>query len=151
MGYLDFMRKTLVLLSICLALIISSKVFAIDQNAFLTTQNNIYDKTFVDYDWLPYVDKMSQKLKSNWFPPKYGNNVEIIFKITKDGKYKDLRISKPSKYKEDNQAAIDAVMFTAPFDPVPIFVNELIVKYSFPGESKTAINNKEAIEVVVID
>lgn len=74
---------------------------------------------------------MDEKLRSNWFPSKNSGEVEVIFKITKNGTYKNLRISKPSLNKADNQAAIEAVMYASPFKSFPDKANELMVKYQF--------------------
>lgn len=129
------MNKKLFLLGAALLLVICSEVF-IGNNVLLSKEINNIDQLISQYNLTPYVNKIEKNLKSNWFPSKYGENVEVSFKVLKDGKYKDLRIVKPSKYRMDNQAALDAVMFTFPFDPIPTNEKEITINYTFSGVSK---------------
>lgn len=118
--------------------LICTQVFAMEQTTSLNefTSQNLQK----NFNWNNYIKKMDQKLFSHWFPSKNNNKVEVIFNITKNGTYKNLRISKPSSNKKDNQAALEAVMYSSPFKPFPNQAKELMVKYTFSNQN-TSNNN----------
>jgi len=145
------MKKILALVCFSFIIVISSQVLASDHSVFKPKKNLISNSNFSNYNWIPYINKVDKDLKSNWFAPKYGNNVEIVFKITKQGTYKNLRITNPSKSIEDNQAAIDAVMYSSPFKPIPGSAKELMIKYNFPSRNVSTTIKHEPIQVVVLN
>lgn len=72
-------------------------------------------------DFGPYMRELQRRIKRNWDPPK-GNEskrVVLIFKVSKDGRLKSLRVYKSSGVVEADKAAINAVELTAPFSPLP--------------------------------
>lgn len=144
------MKKYFALLITGLALMISTQVIATDQPSNPANTQTILNQNLSNYNWMPYVNKVDKELKSNWFAPKYGEEVEVMFKISKDGTYKNLRITSPSTNKNDNQAALDAVMFASPFKPIPGVAKELVIKYNFPARNSTTSHHQEPIQVVVL-
>ncbi|MEW5820613.1 MAG: TonB C-terminal domain-containing protein [Cyanobacteriota bacterium] len=141
------MKKKLVLLILGFVLIVCSQVFANDQKYF-TKRLNVTNTSSQNVD--KYINKVSNELKSNWFAPKHSNSVEIVFKIRKNGTYKNLRITDPSNVKKDNQAALDAVMFSSPFDKLPEKINELTVIYKHSGNNQLA-NTSNNIKVLALN
>ena len=72
-------------------------------------------------DFGPYMRELQKRIKMNWDPPK-GNEskrVVLLFKIAKDGRLLQCRVSKSSGLPSADQAALKAVELTAPFRPLP--------------------------------
>lgn len=72
-------------------------------------------------DFGPYMRELQRRIKMNWDPPK-GNEskrVVLLFKIAKDGRLLQCRVSKSSGLPSADQAALKAVELTAPFRPLP--------------------------------
>jgi TonB family protein len=146
------MKKRLLVLLLCMLFVFTARVIANDDLAYLTHSKSFNtNESMLNSNWGTYIDTLKGEIKGSWFPPKYRNEVQVLFKINSKGQYQDLRIINPSSSKEDNQAAIDAIMFASPFKPLPRHINELMVKYTFPGESRQASKNKSSIQVITIN
>lgn len=139
-------KKNFLLLTFLIALSLLPVSLANNQQIYFTNSGTKIEEKVLNYNWNNYINELDQKLKSNWFHSKKSQDVEISFKITKDGKYKDIKILKPSINTNDNLAAIDAVLYTAPFKPIPLNINNIEIKYTF-----NINNNNSLIKVIVVN
>lgn len=137
-------KKRFLLLAILFVLNTSTNSLATNQHIYFTNSDTKIEEKILNYNWDIYINELDQKLKSNWFHSKDCQDVEISFKITKDGRYKDIKVLKPSINTNDNLAAIDAVLYTAPFKPIPLDINNIEVKYTFNTKK-----NNSLIKVIV--
>ncbi len=90
-----------------------------------------------EVDFGPYVAKLQRKVRQNWHPPGPRNfKTTVSFKIHQDGQLSDVVLSEASSNKGYNQACLNAVRVSAPFDPLPkAFSREFIdVKFTFDFE-----------------
>ncbi len=72
-------------------------------------------------DFGNYMRNVQKKIKSNWNPPK-GNEskrVVLFFKITKNGDISEYSVKDSSGVPEVDEAAIEALKASAPFDKLP--------------------------------
>lgn len=72
-------------------------------------------------DFGPYMKELQKSIKSNWYPPKRNESkrVVLLFKIAKNGRLLSTKIFKSSGVAAADEAAIKAVMVTAPFKSLP--------------------------------
>jgi hypothetical protein len=132
------MKKRLLVLLLCMLFVFTARVIANDDLAYLTHSKSFNtNESMLNSNWGTYIDTLKGEIKGSWFPPKYRNEVQVLFKINSKGQYQDLRIINPSSSK--------------PFKPLPRHINELMVKYTFPGESRQASKNKSSIQVITIN
>jgi len=68
-----------------------------------------------------YVDQMLAKISSNWSRPPVGSGIETIlhFRIERDGRISDLRITNSSGINGFDLAALRAVQASSPLPPLP--------------------------------
>lgn len=68
-----------------------------------------------------YMRNMQKKIKLNWNPPHgtFSNKVVLVFKINRDGKVPDYKVLNSSGDNAVDSAAIDALLKSAPFEPLP--------------------------------
>jgi len=68
-----------------------------------------------------YVDQMLAKISSNWSRPPVGSGIETIlhFRIRRDGRIDDLRITNSSGINSFDLAALRAVQASSPLPPLP--------------------------------
>lgn len=69
----------------------------------------------------PYMASLQRKLKAAWRPP-VGNRtkrIQVVFKVHRDGRISNRRITKSSGTPVADQAALDAVNRVKKFDPLP--------------------------------
>lgn len=68
-----------------------------------------------------YVDQMLAKISSNWSRPPVGSGIETIlhFRIQRDGRITDLRITNSSGINSFDLAALRAVQASSPLPPLP--------------------------------
>lgn len=72
-------------------------------------------------DFGPYMRELQRRIKRNWHPPR-GNEskrVQLLFKVSRDGRLIRLNISKSSGVADADDAALEAVKMSAPFRPLP--------------------------------
>lgn len=84
-------------------------------------------------DFEPYMKKLQKCIKNNWNPPQ-GNkskSVILLFSIAKDGSLLDVKVHSSSGSIRVDNAAIQAVKATAPFDPLPSEFNGNSVDIQF--------------------
>ena len=68
-----------------------------------------------------YMQKMQTKIKANWNPPEQetSKRVTLLYAINKDGSLKSYEVKETSGVKELDDAAIDALKKSSPFEPLP--------------------------------
>ena len=89
-----------------------------DSAANVTTQAEQTLKT--------YNDACAQKVQANWQKSNIKHDdvtIKITFKTLQNGTVEGINIETPSKYEENNQAAIKAIEDAAPFDFIPQELN----------------------------
>lgn len=141
------MKKFQILLCSFLLLFIGVKAIANDQ----TTLTKNTSTTSISINDELYIKKIDKALKSNWFPQKNNEQVDVEFTITKSGTYKHLKITRASKNEMDNQAAIEAVMFTSPFSSIPKLNKEVRIKYTFPCYKEMSSNKTLSNPIIVLN
>lgn len=84
-------------------------------------------------EFTPFMRNLQVKIRSNWHPPKNdsSNTVEMLFRIAKDGSLISHEILKSSGIPEVDKAAVDALILSAPFEPLPKSHNESYVDVQF--------------------
>ena len=139
-------KRSIVFTAILLALSCTSTGIACNQQIYFTNPGVKIEEKILNFNWFSYINDLEERLKSNWFHSKNCQEVEVTFKIQKDGKYKDIKVLKPSLNTKDNLAAIEAVLYTAPFKPIPLNINNLEITYTFNNKSSDS-----PIKVVIVD
>jgi len=68
-----------------------------------------------------YMQDVGKKIKQNWNPPKENSSKHVTVKFTvgKNGELKSLTITKSSGVKSVDEAALEAVKASTPFEPLP--------------------------------
>jgi len=86
-------------------------------------------------DFGPYMKRMQDKIKSNWAPPDVNMNAQIVvkYRILRNGTLDSYGISTSSGSQELDNAAIDALRRSSPFEPLPAsFEKEsVLVQFTF--------------------
>ena len=73
-----------------------------------------------------YKSTCAQKVEENWRKSNIKHDdvtIKITFKSLQDGTIDDLELEIPSKYEQNNKAAIKAIEDAAPFDAIPQELN----------------------------
>jgi len=98
-----------------------------DNKNLANTQSDVEENTnkaantISETDFEPYMREMERRIKMNWNPP-IGNNstfVKVKFKIAKDGRLLSYEITQSSGMTSTDRAAVEALLLTAPFRPLP--------------------------------
>lgn len=68
-----------------------------------------------------YMYRMQKNIKSNWNPPsqEVSRGVTILYTINRDGTLKKYKVLKSSGVKELDDAAVEALIKSFPFEPLP--------------------------------
>lgn len=135
------MRRYLGLLfiTVCMMLYIPNSVFAKNilsgagkakQPSIKTNQSDNLNRPV---DFSGYMRMLQKKMKVNWNPPKgdTSKRVVLMFTIAKDGSLLDYKITTSSGNEEMDNAAIKALMRTAPFAPLPENYNNPSIDIQF--------------------
>jgi TonB family protein len=98
-----------------------AQVFEDQQKAIRSEGSGLFDtKGFPLGD---YADLIIQRIKGNWFIPSNLKNSQgrttVIFFITKDGRYSNAHIVSSSGSTSLDLAALNAVLVSNPFPPLP--------------------------------
>lgn len=84
-----------------------------------------------------YMRDLHRRLKSNWKLPKgeEDKRVVLLFEISKDGKLLSNKVFKSSGSSGADNAALQAVNESAPFNPLPSKFDgsSLNIQFTFPG------------------
>ena len=132
--------------TICLGIILLRKhqpktYQKIQQNFSRLTRKTVKHKVpAANFD--TFMQNLQSDMMLNWNPPKIGTNarVVVLMKIQKDGNLESVKILKSSGNSEMDNAALNAVKSTAPFQPLPLsFTGETVdVNFSFNYNAKNA-------------
>lgn len=90
-------------------------------------------------DYSSYIDKIQNKIKLNWHPPKINESKHVIlqFEISKNGNLSSIKILESSNSCAMDTAAKKAVEAAAPFPPFPSSFKEdsISIEFSFDYNS----------------
>ncbi|MEI7474440.1 MAG: energy transducer TonB [bacterium] len=120
--------------------------FTFDYKAFyknnISGLDSLGNKTKADFS--PYMRTLQIRIKSNWHPPKSDKNTRVVtfFKIAKSGKLLTYKITKGSDNSSTNEAAINAIIKSAPFAPLPLEYDEDDIDIVFTFDYKFLDKNK---------
>lgn len=141
------MKKTLLMFVIlsCASFVANAQDVVIGSNEIvLQEQKNNGEKMI---NWGPYVKKLEDNIKHNWNPPKDTNYKEVVvrFVILKDGTLFGTKIIKSSGTLLVDNAAIEAIQKTSPYQPLPEqFEREsLPIEYTFSTNALTYMCTKD--------
>jgi len=102
-----------------------------------------------------YMKEMQRKIKRNWHPSRRNESkkVVLLFKIAKDGKLLRVKILNSSGDTEEDEAALNALKTSAPFDPLPkgFNGNDIDVQFTFDYNvyyRKARKANDESIKII---
>ena len=73
-----------------------------------------------------YKNNCTQKVQTNWKKSNIKHDdviIKITFKTVQDGTIQDLNVEVPSKYEQNNNAAIKAIQDAVPFEGFPTDLN----------------------------
>ncbi|MBS1953352.1 MAG: energy transducer TonB [Cyanobacteria bacterium SZAS-4] len=72
-------------------------------------------------EFAPLMRSLQRKIKSNWHPTTQAKNhrLAVLFELLKDGRIRNLKVTKSSGYSEADSAALDAVRKSVPFQRPP--------------------------------
>lgn len=86
-------------------------------------------------DFGPYMTGLQRRIRRHWHPPKEQSSKRVVvrFKITRNGRVKDLSIVQPSDSGITDQSALAAIRESAPFYPLPPNYkgNDVPVQFTF--------------------
>jgi TonB family protein len=96
-----------------------------------TCKNSQYqkDKSLMKID----TNVKAKKIKKNWSPPKMGKDTRTIlhFRVAKNGELLLYSVKKSSGSSEFDNIAINALLQSAPFKPLPYFYKGYDVQIDF--------------------
>ena len=133
------------------SLLYNANLIANDSKNYLVKKNsNVKEQKLVNtnkqdlVDFRPYMKNLQEQIKKNWNPPKGNESKQVIllFKIAKDGSLLSCSVYKSSGLQSADQAAMNAVNLTAPFEPLPdkYTEEEISIQFTFDynvfGKSK---------------
>ncbi len=84
-------------------------------------------------DFGPYIAELQRRIRKNWNPPTADRSKRVIalFTIGKDGRLMNYRIKQSSGTQVADQAALAAIMASAPFRPLPVNYRENSIDVEF--------------------
>lgn len=114
--------------------------FSSEQRLAYSTANPIQN-----VDFGPYMKRMQDKIKANWAPPVKNMTAQIVvkYRILKNGSLDSYGITASSGSQELDNAAIDALRRSAPFEPLPESFNKesILVQFTFDYQKPQEANN----------
>lgn len=85
--------------------------------------------------WAYYMQDLEMKIKKNWKPPQSPKSAKIVvyFLVGRNGELLDLKLKEKSYSEKLNDSAREAVIFSAPFAPLPKEYkgNSVPIEFSF--------------------
>jgi TonB family protein len=77
-----------------------------------------------DFRFAYYLEIVKERISSNWSPPPVAGAAEgvvstVYFKISRDGRLKDVKIEKTSEFDLFDRSALRAVDSSSPLPPLP--------------------------------
>ena len=116
------MKKILLLFVLlsCMS-VYGENLMVIDDKEIDNTKQEVTNVNNISANWEIYLQKLEQKIKSNWNPPKIyaSRRVITILKIAKDGSLIDAKVSISSGDLEADKIAIETIRKNAPYEPLP--------------------------------
>ncbi len=108
---------TLLLLMIIVGLVI----FFVNKNSPETLKQNNTDVKIEKADFEPYMREIQNDIKANWKANDESKNklTVVFFKVGKNGELLSYKVQKSSGSQIADNAALNAVKYTAPFKPLP--------------------------------
>ena len=109
------MFKRVIFSLLCL-IFVSNPIFAFDNSNRSSVFTSDMQKT-----WEYYMREVEYKIKNNWKPPQsqYSAKIVIYMQIGKNGELLDLKVKERSYSKKLDNSAREAVIMSAPFEPLP--------------------------------
>ena len=116
--------------------------------ASLQVNTNTESKNQSDYNkklvvMRPYMEHLEKKIKNNWHPPKDDKTkrVTVMFKIARDGRLLEHKITKSSNSPLADKAAMQAIEMSCPFAPLPEEFKGGIAPIEFTFDYKVKYND----------
>jgi TonB family protein len=83
-------------------------------------KNSLWVNT-ADPIWAPYCTEVLRAVRHNWIPPRHAVSYICVvrFDVLKDGRATNIKVTRSSGDRYSDQAAIDAVVRSAPFSKWP--------------------------------
>jgi len=74
-----------------------------------------------DVDWGPYLARLQRRVEQNWIPGQTGSSLRtvVIFSIGRNGDLRNIRLGRSSGNQLTDDAALNAIQRSAPFEPLP--------------------------------
>ncbi len=92
-------------------------------------------------DFSRYLSALESKITGKG-PSKFIGTVSITFTINKNGSLGAIKVTKSSSMPQIDNAALDAVKHSAPFDALPTDAGKSVdIQFSFEGTSKGTIGH----------
>jgi hypothetical protein len=91
-------------------------------------------------DWRPYVKELQLKIRRYWMPPfsNRKSHIVVAWKIHTNGTISNLIIEKHGLRQDENEAALNAVRASAPFEPLPKGADQVCdIEYTFDYDGKS--------------
>ena len=92
-----------------------------------------------DVDFTQYMKNLQRKIKLNWNPPKNKERlrVSVFFTISKNGELSNLKIYKSSRDYRADQAALNAIKASFPYESLPKEFKGQSIDIQFTFDYKT--------------
>lgn len=112
------MKKICLLFGIILLLFTVNIVFA---EPYQHTNQSFNKNINTEPDFSPYMRDLQRRIKMNWEPPKGRESLRVVllFKLAKNGNLLSSSVYKSSGDKQADKAALDALLNSMPFKPLP--------------------------------
>jgi TonB family protein len=112
------------------------KTYGHDVEMALTiNKNNKSNQSFENGMFTSYMANVQNKIRSNWNPPNgdESRKVVLVFKVGRDGNILSHSVNESSGDKVMDDAAVEALMKSQPFEPLPkdFSGNSVDIQFSF--------------------
>lgn len=96
-------------------------------------------------DFGPYMRNLQNNIKANWNPPRYNESkhVMLLFTIAKNGDLLHYKVLHSSGDLLMDNAAVDALLKTAPFEPLPEDYNGKSIDIQFTFDYNVLTNKSK--------
>ncbi|GAB4350537.1 MAG: hypothetical protein OHK0047_44510 [Leptolyngbyaceae cyanobacterium] len=86
-----------------------------------------------DVDWGPYLARLQRRVEQNWIPGQTGASLRtvVIFSIGKNGELRNLRLGRSSGNPLTDDAALNAIQRSSPFEQLPASYDGSSVQINF--------------------
>ena len=133
-SYISFSRVWIIVSCVAVLLITAFLAFSFEnvlnhlktysEKSFVREHKKQFSKmkiTSEGPDFGPYMGNLQNNIKANWNPPKYNESkhVMLLFTIAKNGDLLHHKVLHSSGDSQMDNAAVEALLKTAPFEPLP--------------------------------